>query len=180
MDEIEIALEDLVRESKKRDTIAAVLISTALFLFGVLTLILLEIIVVEPIIRGIIIVGILIVTWSAMSVGIYMLVSTPIPSPPAKVVADLGGLNGLNSRRYPGKVYISPSTFRKIKPSVSLRMNIEIVEVPPEFKAEFEKYGDLAEEVAIAKLIRARYIVSDRKKGSVNGVKVVSPSEFRV
>jgi hypothetical protein len=178
MDELEIALEDLVKESRKRDTIAAVLISTALFLFGVLTLILLEILRVNELIRGVIVIGILVVTWISMSIGIYMLVSTPLPSPPARIVADLSGINALMKKRYPGKVYLAPSVYKKISPAVSLRMNIELVEVPDDLREEFKKFGELSDSLAIAKLIKAKYVVSEHGNQKINGIRVIKPDNF--
>jgi hypothetical protein len=179
MDELEIVLEELVEEVRRKDTIAAVLVSTALFLFGVLTLILLDVLRVDPVIKSVVVVGILIATWFTMSLGIYMLVSTPIPKLPVRIVADVSGIDALMKKRYANKIYVSPETYKKIPPAVSLRMNIEIIDPPEEMVERYRSYGDeLANALGAAKVVKAKYVVSEAGNMKVDGVQVIKPENF--
>ncbi|MDI3498520.1 hypothetical protein, partial [Archaeoglobus sp.] len=77
MDEFEVVLEELVKEVKRRDTIAAVLISTSFVLFGFLALVLLNVIRLEEFMRGIVAIVSLIAIWVLMTAGVYILLSMP-------------------------------------------------------------------------------------------------------
>ncbi|WP_202318554.1 amastin family protein [Archaeoglobus neptunius] len=177
MDEFEIALEELVREVRRRDTIAAILISTAFVLFGFLALILLDVIRLTEFVKGVVAIVTLIATWAMMAAGVYILLSMPLPEMPLRIVADSKGAVELMKKNYGGKVYVTRQNYRKLPPKAGAMMNLEIVDVPSK---EVEKYLDhgieMAESIAAAKILRAK-VVSDRK-GKIDGVEVVRAEDL--
>ncbi len=178
MDEdFEILLENLVREVRKRDTTAAVLISTSFVLFGVLVLVLLDVINVGEVFKGMLAVTILAATWAMMSAGVYMLLSTPLPELPSRIVADSSGALGLMELNYGGKVYIPRESYRKLPPTAGLRLNFEIIEVPRGAAMKYADYGvELSEAIAAAKMLRAK-VVTGSMKGKVDGVEIIAPED---
>jgi len=132
LDEFEVVLEELVKEAKRRDTIAAVLISTSFVLFGFLALILLDVIRLEEFLRGVVAVISLVVIWILMTAGVYILLSMPLPELPLRIVADSKGVLELMKRNYGGKIYITRQSYRNLPPKVGARMNLEIVDVSDE------------------------------------------------
>ncbi len=172
MDELEIALEELVKEVKKRDTIAAVLISTAFLLFGFLALVLLDVIKLNEVLKGIVAIVTLIITWLMMTAGVYILLSMPLPEIPSRIVADVDGTMELSRRNYGGKVYVTRHNYRKLPPKVGATMNLEIVDVAEEEVKKYMEYGpELAESIAAAKKLRAKVVSKIKKK--VDGVEIV-------
>lgn len=177
MDEFEVVLEELVKEVKKRDTIAAILISTSFVLFGFLALVILNVIRLEEFLRGIVAVVSLVVIWVLMTAGVYILLSMPLPEMPLRIVADSKGVMELIKRNYGGKVYVTRESYRKLPPKVGLKMNLEIVDVPEEEVAKYMNYGvELAESIAAAKKLRAK-VVSDRRT-KVDGVEVIRADDL--
>ena len=170
MDELEIALEELVREVRRKDTIAAVLISTAFVLFGFLAL-LLDVIRLDEFLKGIIAIVMLVVTWLMMSVGVYILLSLPLPELPPRIVADSKGVVELMKRNYGGKVYVTRYNYRNLPPKAGAMMEIEIVDVPDDEISKYLNHGiGLAESIVAAKMLRAK-VISDTKK-KIDGVQV--------
>lgn len=177
MDELEVTIEELAKEVKRRDTIAAALISTSFVLFGFLALILLDVIRVEEFYKGVLSVAFLILIWILMSMGIYILISMPLPEAPIRIFADSKGVMELMKRKYGGKVYVTRQTYRNLPPIVGTKMNIEIFDVPAEEAAKYANYGvELAESIAAAKKMRAK-VVSDRKM-KVDGVEVIRAEDL--
>ncbi len=177
MDEFEVVLEELVKEVKKRDTIAAILISTSFVLFGFLALVIQNVIRLEEFLRGIVAVVSLVVIWVLMTAGVYILLSMPLPEMPLRIVADSKGVMELIKRNYGGKVYVTRESYRKLPPKVGLKMNLEIVDVPEEEVAKYMNYGvELAESIAAAKKLRAK-VVSDRRT-KVDGVEVIRADDL--
>ncbi len=172
MDELEIALEELVKEVKKRDTIAAVLISTAFLLFGFLALVLLDVIRLSEVLKGIVAIVTLIITWLMMTAGVYILLSMPLPEIPSRIVADVDGTIELSRRNYGGKVYVTRHNYRKLPPKVGAMMNLEIVDVSDDEVKKYMEHGvELAESIAAAKKLRAKVVSKVKKK--VDGVDIV-------
>ncbi len=177
MDEFEVVLEELVKEVKKRDMIAAILISTSFVLFGFLALVIQNVIRLEEFLRGIVAVVSLVVIWVLMTAGVYILLSMPLPEMPLRIVADSKGVMELIKRNYGGKVYVTRESYRKLPPKVGLKMNLEIVDVPEEEVAKYMNYGvELAESIAAAKKLRAK-VVSDRRT-KVDGVEVIRADDL--
>ncbi len=177
MDEFEVVLEELVREVKRRDTIAAVLISTSFVLFGFLALILLNVIRLEEFLRGIVAIVSLVIIWVLMTAGVYILLSMPLPELPMRIVADPKGVMELMKRNYGGKIYITRHSYRNLPPKVGAKMNLEIVDVPEEEAEKYLNHGiELAESIAAAKKLKAK-VVSDRKM-KVDGVEVMRAEDL--
>lgn len=172
MDELELALEELVKEVKRRDRIAAVLISTAFLLFGFLALVLLDIIRLSGFLKGIVAVATLIITWLMMTAGVYILLSMPLPEIPTRIVADVDGTIELSRKNYGGKVYVTRHNYRKLPPKVGATMNLEIVDVAEDEVKKYLEHGiELAESIAAAKKLRAKVVSKVKKK--VDGVEIV-------
>lgn len=177
LDEFEVVLEELVKEAKRRDTIAAVLISTSFVLFGFLALILLDVIRLEEFLRGVVAVISLVVIWILMTAGVYILLSMPLPELPLRIVADSKGVLELMKRNYGGKIYITRQSYRNLPPKVGARMNLEIVDVSDEEVSKYFNHGvELAESIAAAKKLRAK-VVSDRKM-KVDGVEIIRADDL--
>ncbi|MBO8179301.1 MAG: hypothetical protein H0Z19_02280 [Archaeoglobus sp.] len=177
MDEFEVVLEELIKEVRRRDTVAALLISTSFVLFGFLALVLLNVIRLEEFVRGIFAIVSLVVIWILMTAGVYILLSMPLPELPLRIVADSKGVLELNKRNYGGKVYVTRESYRKLPPKVGLKMNLEVIEVPEEDIAKYLDYGvELAECITAAKKLKAK-VVSDRKM-KVDGVEVLTSDDL--
>jgi predicted nucleic acid-binding protein len=186
MDGVETALEEIVKSVKRKDIIATILIATALFLFGMIALTLLDIVKVPQVGKGPVVVGILVAIWIMSAGGMYLMVTHPMPELYFKLAADLSGIlwlsrTGLLSHEV---VYISESTFKKIPPRVGVRMKLEVVRVPKvlveELKNRYEVNDEeLAEAMATASYIKAKYLVTERKHiNKLGSVKIVKPDEF--
>ncbi|WP_290595752.1 MULTISPECIES: hypothetical protein [unclassified Archaeoglobus] len=177
MDELEVTLEELVKEVRKRDTIAALLISTAFMLFGFLALVLLDVIRLSEFIKGMVAIVTLIVTWLMMTAGVYILLSMPLPELPTRIVADSKGVMELMKRNYGGKVYVTRQNYRNLPPKVGAMMNLEVVDVPSEEVKKYLSHGmELAESIVAAKNLRAK-VVSDVKK-KIDGVEVIRAEDL--
>ncbi len=177
MDELEMALEELVKEVRRRDTIAAVLISTAFMLFGFLALVLLDVIRLSDVIKGIVAILTLITTWLMMTAGVYILLSMPLPEIPTRIVADVDGVLELSKRNYGGKVYVTRHNYRKISPKIGAMMNLEIVDVDDEDVGKYLEHGiELAESIAAAKKLKAKVISKVKKK--VDGVEILRAQDL--
>lgn len=177
MDELEVMLEELVKEVKRRDTIAAVLISTAFFLFGLLALILLDVIRLNEFFKGILAIVTLITTWLMLAAGVYILISTPLPELPARIVADSRGVMELAKRNYGGKVCVTRQNYRNLPPKIGAMMNLEVVDVPYNEVAKYLDHGlELAESIVAAKNMKAKVVSNVHKK--VDGVEIIKAEEL--
>ncbi|MEM1578884.1 MAG: hypothetical protein QXR77_04310, partial [Archaeoglobaceae archaeon] len=142
MEELEIQLEEIVKKTKRKDTIAAVLISSAFVVFGLLVLILLDVIILSGDIRKWLPILLLISTWVLLALGIYLLISMPMPKLPPRIIADSKGVTELMQKKYPGKVYVTKETFKKLPPTAALRLKIEVLEANEEKEIKkYSKYG---------------------------------------
>jgi predicted nucleic acid-binding protein len=179
MEEIEHTLEELIRKAKRRDTLAAILISSSFLVFGLLALILLDLVNLGAF-KGIIAVTLVVIAWFITMVGIYILISAPYPELPSRVVADSSGVKGLAARNYSGKIYVPRKSYANLPKADALKMNLEVISPDEESSARYAKYGEeLAEAIAAAKMLRARYIVSDRGNRKIEGIKIVKPEDFQ-
>lgn len=178
MEDLETLMEEVLRKMRIRDTISAVLIASAFVIFGLLMLVLLDIIFVESALKSTISIMLLFVTWALMVSGIYILTSMPIPKLPPKLVADSSGVIGLLQKKYPGKIYVTRETFKKLPPAVGLRANLEVLDVEPEEVKKFSKYGEeLANAIAAAKKLKGKVVSSER--GKVDGVEIIKPEDLK-
>jgi len=181
VDELEVALDRLIRDAKRRDTIAAVLIATSFFMFGIVALLLLDVIVVPDTIKGSLIMAILLLIWIFMAIGIYFLVSQPLPKT-FRIVADSSGVVGvINNRKFTNeKIYVPESSFRNLPPNVAIKANLEVVRPPESEVARFRGVDrELAEALAVASILKAKYLITQKKIGNkVNGVKIVNPNKI--
>ncbi|MEM3478115.1 MAG: hypothetical protein QXR50_03355 [Archaeoglobaceae archaeon] len=176
MDELEAMMEEFVKKVRFRDTISAILVSTAFVFFGILLLIVLDVIIVPLSIRGYVAIALLILTWVLMSIGVYLLITIPLPRR-FKIVADSNGVVKLLEKGYSGKVFVSRETYRRLPPKVGLRLNLEILDADERELEKYRKQGEeLAHALAIAKKLKAK-IVSSRK-GKVGGVEIITADEL--
>ncbi len=178
MEELEPIMEELIQKAKKRDTIAAILISSSFLTFGFLAIVLLDVFNLGDM-KTPVVVFLLLTAWFVTMLGIYTLVSVPYPSLPSRVVADSSGVDGLAEASYDGKLYVPRGSYSKLPKTAALRMNIEVVAPDDEEVAKYRKYGDeLAEAIAAAKMVRARYVISEKGNRKIEGIKIVKPSDF--
>ncbi|WP_456467894.1 hypothetical protein [Archaeoglobus sp.] len=177
MDELEVALEELVKEVRRRDTIAAILISTAFMLFGFLALVLLDVIRLSEFTKGVVAIVTLIVTWLMMTAGVYILLSMPLPELPTRIVADSKGVMELMKRNYGGKVYVTRYNYRNLPPKAGAMMSLEVIDVPSSEVAKYLDYGmELAESIAAAKMLKAKVVSNMKKK--VDGVEIIRTEDL--
>lgn len=179
MEDLELQLEEVVKKMKRKDTISAVLISSAFLIFGLLVLILLDIIIVSQAIRDWLSILLLILTWILMVTGIHLLVSMPVPKLPPRIVADSKGIIELMQKKYPGKVYVTRDTFKKIPPTAGMTLKIEVIEIDEEESAKnYAKYGkELAQAIAAAKKLRGKIVSNERKK--IDGVEILRAEDLK-
>lgn len=178
MEDLENLMEEVVKRIRFRDTISAILISSAFVSFGVLMLILLDVLVVAVSIKTYVAIALLALTWILMSSGVYLLTTMPVPKLPSKIVADSEGISNLVKKDYNGKIFVSRETYKKLEPKVALRLKIEIVDVDKKEVEKYRKYGEeLSHALAVAKKIKAK-IVSSRK-GKINGVEIITADELK-
>ncbi|MFN3383459.1 MAG: hypothetical protein ACK401_01015 [Archaeoglobaceae archaeon] len=177
MEDLERMMEELVKKIRFRDTVSAILISTAFVFFGILLLIVLDVIFVPLATKSYVAIALLASTWIFMSIGVYLLMTMPLPRLPLKIVADSNGVVKLMEKGYRGKVFVSRETYKRLPPKVGLRLNLEIVDVDSK---EVEKYREHGEELsyalAIAKRLKAKVVSSE--KGKVNGIEVITADEL--
>ncbi|MCS7130722.1 MAG: hypothetical protein NZ872_04805 [Archaeoglobaceae archaeon] len=179
MEDLESLMEEVIRKVRIRDTLSAILISSAFVLFGLLMLILLDVIFIGGYLKSTLSIALLFATWALMVSGIYLLTSMPAPKLPSKIVADSSGVIGLLQRKYPGKIYVTRETFKKLPPAVGLRTNLEVIDVDQGEVKKFSKYGEeLANAIVAAKKIKAKVVSSERRK--LEGVEVIKPEDVKL
>lgn len=179
MEDLEPLMEEIFKKIRFRDTISAILISSAFVIFGLLILVILDVIAVSGLMKGTISIFLLIISWALMVSGIYLLTSFPAPRLPSKLVADSSGVMALFERRYPGKIYVTRETFKRLPPAVGLRMNIEVLEIDPEEAKKFEKYGEeLSHAILAAKNLKGKIVSSERKK--LEGIEVIRAEDVKI
>lgn len=179
MEDLDSLMEEILRKIRIRDTISAVLISSAFVLFGLLMLILLDVIAVSGFMKGTISIILLLTTWVLMVSGIYLLTSIPAPKFPSRLVADSSGVIALLQRKYPGKIYVTRETFKRLPAAVGLRMNLEVIDVNPEEAKKYEKYGEeLSYALVAAKRLRGKIVSSER--GKLKGVEVLKAEDVEI
>lgn len=178
MEDLEAMMEELVKRIRLRDTVSAILISTAFVFFGVLLLIVLDVIIVPLSIKSYVAIVLLVLTWIFLSLGVYLLTTMPLPSTPLKIVADSDGLLKLMEKGYKGKVIVSRETYRRLPPKVGLRLNLEIVDADTKEVEKYSQHGnELSHALAVAKKLKAKVVSS--KKGKVEGVEIVTPDDLK-
>lgn len=177
MEDLERMMEELVKKIRFRDTVSAILISTAFVFFGILLLIVLDVLFVPLAIRSYVAVALLASTWVFMSLGVYLLMTMPMPRLPLKIVADTSGVMKLMERGYNGKVFVSRETYKRLPPKVGLRLNLEIVDVDSKEVERYREHGEeLSYALAIAKRLKAKVVSSER--GRIKGVEIITADEI--
>lgn len=179
MEDLEPILEEVLKKIRLRDTISAILISSAFVMFGLLMLILLDVIILAGFMKSTVSIILLIVSWVLMVGGIYLLTSIPAPKLPLRIIADSSGIEALLERKYPGKVYVTRGTFKKLPPAVGLRMNLEVLDVDPEEAKKFIKYGEeMSQAIVAAKRLKGKIVSSERKK--LEGVEILKAEDIKI
>ncbi len=177
MEDLERMMEELVKKIRFRDTVSAILISTAFVFFGILLLIVLDVLFVPLAIRSYVAVALLALTWVFMSLGVYLLMTMPMPRLPLKIVADTSGVMKLMEKGYNGKVFVSRETYKRLPPKVGLRLNLEIVDVDSKEVERYREHGEeLSYALAIAKRLKAKVVSSER--GRIKGVEIITADEI--
>ncbi|MEG9195330.1 MAG: hypothetical protein V6S10_08455 [Candidatus Methanoglobus sp.] len=177
MENLEELYEEVLKRIRFRDMVAAVAISTAFIVFGIIVIILLDVIAIPSAFKMPASIFLLISTWILMIIGVYLLTSMPLPPLPTKIVVDSEGLQRLMEMGYSGRIYVTRQTFKKIPPKLALRANLQVIDVDERDARKFAKFGEeLSYAIACAKKIRAK-VVSTRKLRA-KGVEIITAEDF--